>query len=169
MMTTKDWILLSVPILLNGFIIYIIQSYFMERIDKNAKIKESRYILIEEFQKELNKVYESCKDFSHTATRPSTLPLDTAWNDEMISVRLLHTYYKTHKDILPKYAETVEKMLNEALSVLTELIRIQVEFNGDFNSEAFVEGATHHNNLIKLLDEAMTNCGNDLKKRYPVK
>ncbi len=166
MMTTKEWLLIGLPILLNGFFIYVIQYFFLIRLERNLEKKESQFLLLEEFQRELNNVLESCAEFKHAVQEPSTVPIDIAFNNEIRSVRLLHTYYATHRDILPEYSKKVDNMLEEALQVLTELVRIQTELNGQLTNETFLEGATHQNKLVDLLEDTINNCGRELEKVY---
>lgn len=166
MMTTKEWLLIGLPILLNGFFIYVIQYCFLNRLERNLEKKEGQFLLLEEFQKELNKVLESCAGFKHAVQEPSTVPIDIAFNNEIRSVKLLHTYFVTHKDILPEYSKTVENMLEESLQVFSELVRIQTELNGQLTNETFLKGATHQNKLVELLEDTINNCGRDLEKVY---
>ncbi len=165
-MNTKDWVLLIVPIITNGILVYIFQYAFSIHIEKNARLRHNHYKIIEELHQQLSGLYNTCKLFADSISAKYESNVGNAFNQEILQYKELKMFYLTHKKILPEYVTSMEQICKEMENIHSELILIQENHNGIISSTTITATAEHHNKLVKILEQTMDKCGQELNSIY---
>lgn len=121
-METKDWILLCLPIIANGIIVFIFQKFIttkLERLNKKSNIRDEVIILFWKKLQKLNEVFIQ----ANIATRSNPDALPTELDKIRESVLEIIQYYDTNKydlDIYTGEYNCWEESWNKFTSTLTE-------------------------------------------------
>lgn len=152
-METKDWILLFVPIVANGIILYLIQLYFQSKIKKNEHKTEIK-------QKINSELFHLLLDSKNNFRALSYSSIDHPQDDKLfsdnlqkfnLSIRKILDYYHDYTFYLEKYSSNMKELeiifdeyvnYGRSHQLLNDTIRKQL---GDYFNKLF-------NLLCKLLN-----------------
>ena len=165
-MNGKDWILLVVPIIVNGILVYLFQYVVSMNIEKKARLQRNRYKILEEFHLQLANLYNACKLFADSLSARYGDNVENTFNQEILSYKEFNLFCLTHKKMLSKYATAIEQICKETESVHREMIHIQTDHNGIISSETIVPTAEHHNKMTEILEQTIDKCCRELDKIY---
>lgn len=165
-MDIKDWILLVVPIVANGILVYSFQYAVSVQIDKNTRIRRNRYNLLEEFHQQLINLYDACKLFADSLSDRYEDNVGDAFNQEIRCYKKFKLFCLVHKKMLTKYTVAIEQICQETENIHREMIRIQTEHNSIISSETIVPTAEHHNKMVDILEHTIDNCCKELDRIF---
>lgn len=165
-MNKKDWIVLVVPIVTNGFLVYFFQYFFSQLMEERARKRHNCYRLLEGLQQQLSEFYDSCRIFSNSVQAKYGNTVSESFNIELASYRKFSLFFLIHKKLLTRYSSTLALICNEMENVKREMIRIQSDLGGQITSETIAPVAEYHNHLVEILEQIIQECCADLNKIY---
>ncbi len=166
MMTRKDWVLLLVPIAMNGVLVYLFQYIVSRQFEKKSRKQQNQYRLLEEFQLLLSTLYDSCKSFADSLSERYGNRVADAFNQEILSYKQLNLYYRTHKELLLEYSAAMKEIETEAEIIHKEMMRIATEHGAQITRETIVPTAESHNKLVTVLIQTINRCEKEISKIY---
>lgn len=101
-METKDWIIMLVPIAINGICLFIFQQAIMHRFKRMEKKSDYRQEILCEFLCLLQDFYEKFRIMRNIdqAPGPTNIDFSSAWNLATKQIQKVLIYYDTHKAAL---------------------------------------------------------------------
>lgn len=114
-METKDWIIMLVPIIVNGAVLFFFQQSVTYRVNQLVKKMDYRQEIYKEFLNLLKDFYEKfrmIRDWGQP-TSQGKVEFSTAWNMATEQIQKVLIYYDTHKTTLNRleksYSSCIEK------------------------------------------------------------
>lgn len=105
-MELKDWLLLFIPIIFNGFLIWIFQYMFKNRTERQEKFRILREEIFKLYIEKIAQSIAACRDL-YAARADATVDndeslktLDTALQNLKSEIRDLYYYFDTYKIVL---------------------------------------------------------------------
>ena len=166
-MTEKDWVLLIVPIVANGVLVSYFQYIISNSIENKTRVQRNHYIILEKFHLKLSSLYGTCKGFVDSLNSKYQ-DVGDAFNREVVSYKEIKVFFLTYGMLLPRYEAYINQLCHEMDNVHREMVRIQVEYESKISSQTILHVAEHHNKMVKVLEQAIDCCGNELDKMYPL-
>jgi len=124
-MAARDWILLAIPILANGVLVFIIQSYFKYRLEKNKANYERRRMIKDTYFQYLLAVKNSYKQLAYAAhgSEFEKEKFIASYNMYADNIRELNDYYNTYKVVLANFKSNAENLCSifDSFSSTTKL------------------------------------------------
>ena len=114
-METKDWIILLVPIAINGICLFIFQQMIKQKFSKMEKKTEYRQAVLREFLQMLKDFYESFWVIRNSDQEVSCNGsfFSDSWNSATKQIQSLLMYYDTHKASLTCMNVVFEKCIHQ--------------------------------------------------------
>lgn len=138
-MEEKDWIILLVPILCNGIIIFIFQKKVEKLLAKN-EIKNRRKIRIMQQFWELILEVKYATVYLDSPKNSSEEAFKNAYIDLHDKVDELYQFYKTNNMLLKKYSKKISSAVCSVDNILNILLYKSKELKPeDFNESIHVE------------------------------
>lgn len=153
-MVTKDWILLFVPIIVNGFVLYFIQLYFNQKVKHNEHKNEIKQNINNTFFKMLIESKDNFRNLGRCLIdNPENIELvNQNLKKFNIGIRKTLDYYSDYTFYLEDYSYSVKQ--------LETLFDKHVEFgrtHTELNEESRIKLQDFINELFKLICE-ISNC-----------
>lgn len=105
-MELKDWLLLFIPIIFNGFLIWIFQYMFKNRMERKETFRVLREEIFKEYIEKITQLISACKNLyaaqaSAIVDDDETLEnLDIALQNLKTKIKELYYYFDTYKIVL---------------------------------------------------------------------
>ena len=149
-MTTKDWILLLVPIFCNGIVVFALQKAF----EKRQLVLAEKYKYVSIMQQ---KVDDALASFARV--------LQTA-GDDMAQISWLNQFISSYSDVFYYYQQN-EALFKSLKSYMDELIKTheyikdnQHRIDDEKSSEAGIHLETPFRKIYKILQSIQSDCIN---------
>lgn len=105
-MELKDWLLLFIPIIFNGFLIWLFQYTYKNRMEQQATFRALREDIFKKYIEKITQSILACKNL-YSAQSDAKIDNDKslkklyiALYDLRMSIRELYYYFETYKIIL---------------------------------------------------------------------
>lgn len=101
-METKDWIIMLVPIAINGICLYIFQQILIHKFKKMEKKTDYRQEILREFLRLLQDFYEKFRIIRNVdqSAPQNDIDFSSAWNMSSAQIQKVLIYYDTHQAAL---------------------------------------------------------------------
>lgn len=138
-METKDWIVMLVPIAINGICLFIFQQILKRKFSRMEKKTEYRQVVLREFLQILKTFYEKFWVIRNSDQKVSCGGADfsESWNAAAGQIRDVLMYHDTHKTALSSMEEIYENCIHQ-YQVLIDTLR---------------DGTIPHEGVYQLTDE----------------
>ena len=135
-MESKDWIELIIPIVSNGILVYLLQSYFNRRLEKKQGKATQITAIVQEYQKYAESISRLMQNFAYSLEEAEQNTILT--DIYAIATKELFPYFDRHSAILNDFKEinsaTLEcaNKLRDALTTQNRQLAVKHldEFNG---------------------------------------
>lgn len=123
-MELKDWIIMLVPIILNGVCLFIFQLLFKRKFEKMEKKTEYRHVILKEFLEILKNFYEKFWTIRNADQDISCGGADfsDSWNTATNQIQNILMYYDTHKAALNDMEEHFTTCIHQ-YQVLIDILK----------------------------------------------
>lgn len=114
-METKDWIIMFVPIVVNGVGLFVFQQLIMHKFKQIEKKTNYRQEILKEFLHLLKEFYETFRVIRNTGESTSQKKMDfaTSWNLATEHIQKVLIYYDSHKATLNSLEKTHNKCIDK--------------------------------------------------------
>ncbi len=158
-MEYKDWILLLIPILANGIVIYFIQLYFQEKLKKREHKNEVKERINQEFFTLLLAVKRNFRVFNNCITDElgNTKRFKETLSCLNQSIRELLDFYVDYKVFLCTYASNLDQLD----AVFNDYVKMGRSISS-FSDEDKKQFEGYLNRILKLISDAITCYSNEI-------
>lgn len=133
-MEFKDWIIMLVPILLNGICLFIFQQIIQHKFSKMEKKTEYRQVVLREFLQMLKAFYEKFWTIRNSNQKEMYGDFDfsNSWNAATGQIQDVIMYYDTHKAALCIVEEFYEKCIHQYQILIDVLKEGAIQYKGGY-------------------------------------
>ena len=113
-MTVKDWIILLVPLVINGVILFVFQQIFLNNQNKSKRRNDYQDKVLEEFLIKLQAFYSTYWSMQLTIAfdRFGTADWEPVWNKATEQIQELVLYFRAHPASLKKLQIKFDRCVN---------------------------------------------------------
>lgn len=144
-MNKSAWLELVVPIFANGVLIYLIQSYFSKKNDKQKSRTSQIRVVVREYQVIAERISDILQKFSYdNLGEEQNIILNDLFR---VMVMEFHPYFCRHAKVLSHFAD-LDKAIKDSANNLGDTLK----------TNEVKEARKHLNELNKLLFELSNEC-----------
>ncbi|MBE6816018.1 MAG: hypothetical protein E7522_11300 [Ruminococcaceae bacterium] len=164
-METKDWIIMLVPILINGVFLFVFQQVMTQKIKKTEKKTDYRQGVLTEFLSLMQSVYDNIKNIAW-ALKPNSDDFAEHWNSFVLQIQNINSFYNTHKPTLSSLEKPYEKCIEGYKRLDWILSKYVAENNGSeiFRAQVSEEFSAVYYELEELLKKCLSECEEEILK-----
>ena len=146
-MTQKDWLLLIIPILCNGVVVFLLQQLF----EKRQLVIAGKQEYVSLFQKKVDATIESILDVSLLATNEQPISLEKF----CASYVDLFQYYQLNTELFKR----IKKEMNQTLEIYQKIKEAQDIYNEKQNlTETLAIMSTLTHRMFNILQRVKGKC-----------
>ena len=151
-MSTKDWILLLVPILCNGVVVFLLQKTFERR--QLALTEKYKYVLVMQ-----QKVDNALALFIKTIQTSGNDSVQTSWLNQFISSYCeVYYYYQQNQTLFKSLKNHMDELIKTHEQIQSDQLRIK-------NNRHDLKACTHMESLFCKIYELLQSIQSDCIQR----
>ena len=163
MMELKDWILLLIPLICNGLILFFVQQSFSTMLKRREEKHDYQKNILQETTMLFQKFFADFHQLRNGYYDPKRLvPFAQVWNPLNDDIRTLVVFYDAHPLVLKKSKEVFDKITHQwnfMGSVVLEQREttncMDDEFREKFNQECYIMQELARECLVVLEKELL--------------
>jgi hypothetical protein len=130
-MQTKDWILLLVPILCNGFIVFFVQWLFDKKKEKDKAVRDNKMYYYDTLRMKIDDALSLHSDLCEISNKKNSnvVELMNTINQFYNSTQLVYKYYRPNYEVFDTFKEEADSLSNKIFELNRELIKTPTELN----------------------------------------
>lgn len=161
-METKDWIIMLVPIAVNGVGLFVLQQLIMHKLKQTERKTDYRQEILKEFLHLLKEFYERFRVIRNTgqSTSQNEIDFSTAWNVATEQIQKVQIYYDTHKTALISLERTYTRCIDQYQRMINVLRNETISHNGRFiiTEKCNKDFSDEYWEMDKLIKECLAEC-----------
>lgn len=161
-METKDWIIMLVPIIVNGVVLFVFQQSITYRVNQMVKKMDYRQEIYKEFLSLLKDFYEKfrmIRDWGQPRSQ-GKVEFSTAWNMATEQMQKVLIYYDTHKTTLISLEKPYNSCINKYQCMINVLRDETISQDGGYivTEKCSVDFCNEYWEMDKLIKEFLDQC-----------
>lgn len=161
-METKDWIIMLVPIVINGICMFVFQQILVHKFKKMEKKIIYRQEILREFLVLLQEFYEKFIAIRNVE-QPSSqndIDLSTAWNIATEQIQKVIIYHDTHQAALISIEKIYNSCINKYQRMIDVLRNETIPIDGGImlTDESRRDFCDEYWDMDKLIKECLVQC-----------
>ena len=153
-MTTKEWILLFIPIIINGVFLFIFQNIISIKFDKQIKKREVKMNVLEPFRNKITEAIFDVNKLKDSMFRQKNISKEIKdYVNKIHEVKNLHLAYD---NILPSYEKEMYE-LTSSLDICIEIINNRKEQFKQEEIDCILENINKNEAILKQISEKCFN------------
>lgn len=156
-MEPKDWIILFVPIIFNGFLLFIFQEKYKLRLARRESQRIEQNKIWEQFYTKLQKFYIAILNFRRLETNPGEKEVSFAevWNPAATQMLELAELYIAFPSVFKKRKMSFPQLVDKWRYVNMVLQESKTNNQGRISEECANIFCDEHNKMLALTEKCL--------------
>lgn len=163
-MELKDWILLVIPIVCNGVILFLFQQILMIQIKKNERINTYKQDVLKEFLSYLQEFYIQLRNIRSIDSERSgkEYEFSSLWNPAVKAMENMVVFFDVHPVTTKKVRPYFLACINKWQNIIDTLFESKKNNNGKVSYDCSIAFSREYEEMNELIKVCMACCDQEI-------